>query len=135
MVQRQTARNGHVNVCTVLLKNNADVNEKEKTDITPLLMAAQKTLSDICTVLPLSVAAQKGLPGVCSMLIQHSRNVKDKWENTATPLFKVAKNGHTDFCIVLLENNANTKKKMNKWCNTAIHDSAERSFSRTYYFT
>ena len=44
-------QNGHTDVCTLLIKTNANVNEKRGDGVTPLLMAVQNGLSDVCTML------------------------------------------------------------------------------------
>ena len=45
------AQKGLADVCTVLLKNNANVNEKRAHGAIPLLIAAEIGHADVCTVL------------------------------------------------------------------------------------
>lgn len=44
-------KNGHVDVCTVLLENNANIEEERKDSLTPLLLIEENGRVDLCSVL------------------------------------------------------------------------------------
>ena len=44
----QAAKEGHADVCTVLLENNANTNKKGAVDAMPLFIAAKECHVDVC---------------------------------------------------------------------------------------
>ena len=46
----QEAQNGHIDVCTVLLKNNTNVNEKCEDGATPQFQEVLEGHADVCNV-------------------------------------------------------------------------------------
>ena len=45
------AQNGHVDVCTLLLQNNAHVNQQNEKDVFPLYIAVEIDETNVCTLL------------------------------------------------------------------------------------
>ena len=78
-------------VCTVLLKNNVNINEKLETGATSLVV--HEDHANISTV-----------------LLENNANTSENMKNNATTLFQAAHQGHADICLVLLENNPNIKE-------------------------
>ena len=67
----------------MLLKHNANVNQKMKDGATLLFQVAQN-----------------GHVHVYIVLLKHNANVNEKWENGATLLFQAVQNGHVHKCTV-----------------------------------
>ena len=86
------AREGHVDVVTVLLANNADPNQAttDKYGTTPLHVAAIAGHVDVATVL----------------LANYADPNKALTNSGATPMLMAAQQGHVDVVRVLLANNA-----------------------------
>lgn len=78
-------------VCTVLLKNNVNINEKVETGATSLVV--HEDHANISTV-----------------LLESNANTSENMKNNATTLFQAAHQGHADIYLVLLENNPNIKE-------------------------
>ena len=83
------ADGGHVDVCKILLDNEAIVDWDD---------AWKKN--------PLYAAARRGHIGVCKLLINFGASVNKVDVRDKTPLLVAAKRGHTDICILLEDHRA-----------------------------
>ena len=123
------SQKGSVDVCTLLLENNANFNQQTKNGASPLFIAAQEGHVQVCTLLlennayidqqsdagvsPLLIAAQKGYFHICTLLLENNAQVNQKMEDGTTPLFVAAQEGHFHICHLLLEYNAHVNKQSN----------------------
>ena len=100
----QAAQQAHADVCTVLLKHNANVNEKWEDGIIPLFQAAWD-----------------GFEYICNVLLENNENIKKPRRDNYFHLFNAAQNGHAE----MLTGYVNVKIK--KWRSTTIPSRVEWS--------
>ena len=86
---QRAARNGHAEVCRLLLEQGADVNATNWLGLTPLFLAAWR-----------------GHVEVCRLLLERGANVHAVTRNNDTPLHDAARNGQADVCRLLIERGA-----------------------------
>ena len=87
--------NGHVEVCALLLKNKAHINQQDNTGATPLYLAAEN-----------------GHVHVCFLLLENNAHVNQPVEDGRSPLHVAVLMDHFSVCTLLLEYNAHVNKQM-----------------------
>jgi ankyrin repeat protein len=118
------ARNGQIDVAELLLSNKADVNAKDKEDITPLHLAGYKAMVELLLankaqvnarsatdMTPLHVAARAGKKDAVELLLANKADINAKDNNGDTPLHMVADEGLEDMVELLLANKADVNAR------------------------
>ncbi|XP_018081441.1 ankyrin repeat and protein kinase domain-containing protein 1 isoform X1 [Xenopus laevis] len=114
---------GNLEQVNHFLSLNVDVNSKSISGFTPLILAVQKKLPDICMSLiengadvniidedmwsPLHFAAQGGDDRIVRLLLDHSAHVDAKERDDWTPLHLAAQNGYENVVRVLFTRHTN----------------------------
>lgn len=98
------ARNGHIDICRLLLQAGAKVDET--------------TLLECAT--PLFEAAAAGHTEICRLLLEAGAAVNACTRTATTPLMIAAQNGHPATCRLLLAAKADVRQ-VDRWGDTALH--------------
>jgi ankyrin repeat protein len=112
-------KNGHAEVCRVLMEAGAAVEARNAHQFTPLNYATQEGHVEVCRILmkagaavdarsdqqftSLHIAAQEGHDQVCRMLMEAGAAVEAQDDRQFTPLHFAALKGHAEVCRVLME--------------------------------
>jgi hypothetical protein len=120
---------------TALIIKGADVNIKDQSGNTPIILAVCNGLADACIALiakgadvnaknkygwtPLIRAANNGLADVCLALINTDADVNAIDNDGWTPLIWAANNGLADLCLALINTGANVNAT-NQYGNTPL---------------
>ena len=107
---------GHVQICNLLLENNASVNQKTNKGVTALLVGAQNRHVDVCT-----------------LLLQNNAQVNQQDNNGTSALWIAAQNGHVDVCSLLLQNNAQVNQQNNNGTSAYIMSMYAPCYFRTMH--
>ena len=123
------ADNGHTEICSLLVENGADVNQKNNNGYTALIWAASNGHKEVCSLLiengadvnqknndgytALILAAENGHTEICSLLVENGADVNQKNNNGYTALIWAASNGHKEVSSLLIENGADVNQKNN----------------------
>jgi len=123
------AKNGHANICTLLLDRWEEVNVKDgdgmTSDFAHLFGHAK-----ICTLLlnrddigttTLHFAARNGHANICTLLLDRGVEVNTKNNGGCTALHFAAMGGHANICVLLLDRGAEVDAKDNKNGSAALH--------------
>lgn len=137
----KSARNGHADLCQMLVLAGCNVNAKSALNIdrTPLHDAALKGCVNVCTLLvnagavvdakdsgnstPLHVSALKGHYDVCQFLVQARADVVAQDHVHRTPLHCAAAEGHVDVCQFLVQAGASVDAN-DDFQATPLHNAA-----------
>ena len=133
-------RNVHVDVCTLLLQNNAQVNQQDNCGSSALWIAANNGHANVCTLLlennaqvnqqdnfemsALWIAARKGHLDVCTLLLQNNAHVNQICDGES-PLYVAVEKGRINVCTLLLENNALVNQQKNDG-NNALRPAVDK---------
>ena len=138
----ETAENGQVEVCQLLIERGANVNATNRSGITPLHLAAYYGHVEVCRLLidrradintmtssnwtPLHLAAFHGYVDACQLLIQAGANVNATTYNDGmTPLHWAATKGHVEVCQRLIQAKSNVNAT-DDWDWTPMHCAARK---------
>ncbi len=118
-------KNGHREICELLLARGANVNAANKDGITPLHIAAYNDHRETCEFLlerganinaankdgftPLHIAAQNGHRETCKLLLTKGANINAANKYRGTPLYIAAQNDMRETCKLLLAFGADPK--------------------------
>ncbi|CAL1527425.1 unnamed protein product, partial [Lymnaea stagnalis] len=118
---------GQKDIVELLIKNQANVNEKTTLGYTALYVASQNGHKDIVKFLiknqanvnektktgstALYIASQNGHKDIVEFLIKNQANVNEKTTGGYTALYVASHNGHKDIVELLIKNQANVNKK------------------------
>ena len=75
-------------------------------------------------ITPMLAAAERGHTDICSLLLAHGSNVNDQDTKGFTPLLAAAQNGHLNVCGLLLAHGSNVNEVVSVVKHTALHYAA-----------
>jgi len=118
-VLHSAASNGQLNVLGKLLKKNkTDINSKDHTGLTPIMIASDKGHHKVVNFLlergaaveektkdgqnALMLAAHRGHTEIVHLLYQHGANIDERSTNGETALILAARKGHVDIVSLLI---------------------------------
>jgi ankyrin repeat protein len=143
------AKEGHVDIAALLIKNRAEVNERinsrdDPSGLTPLHIAAYSNHVDVVELLigagaqinvhgtyghtPLEYAAGRGDKDIVELLLAKGADIEagDDWNRT--PLLAAAPNNRPEIVKLLLDRGANVEARMKSGRQNALHMAASRNF-------
>lgn len=141
---------GNKEICEILISHGANINIKDKYDLTLLDLAIMYKRNDVAKLLiekgihlndqNLDWTAHSGNAEIAELLIQKGLNVNAPKKHglgvdrpcpcCPTPLYTAAYNNHSDVVQLLLEHGANINGN-GKNCYTPLHAAASRRAERT----
>lgn len=135
----KASKNGNIEKVKKLIKNDVNVNGKNRKGVTPLIEAAEYGRIDIVRVLiksgaevnstanegstALSFAAWKGRYDVVKVLLSNGADINVRGNGGYTPLIVAATYGHENIVMLLLSRGANVNIRSDKG-NTALINAA-----------
>ena len=139
------ARNGNIKIVRLLLDKGADVNAKDRSGKTAMILAAKNGHADIVRLLldkgadvnakadddttALMQAAEKGNVDVVRALLEKGADVNVRRLDGSTALMYAAKNDNVDAVRVLLDNGADVNATINSEGTTALIQSAINGYA------